>query len=213
MMLYFFFFFVATRVLIICTLLGHFICPKGVPLPPPTIVFMCVSAGTCILWCLCADQRAISGVYPCLLPCLTQLAVLRVRGEYVCFSILPTGVQGLQTGVLCTPFLKCGIRTHRFVWQVLYTLNCFPAYPKALFQNLGPAVPPAGLPSRPALVHIPPTPSITAFCVYSWMFCSPGRWLAHEGRSPSCISFLPSSASSLNDHQSCGANSQIITDG
>lgn len=129
--------------MIICILLGHFICPKGVPLPPPPCVFMCVSAGTCILWCLCADQRAISGVYPCLPPCLTQLAVLRVRGG-ICL-LLYLSHRSARITDMCTPLLKCGIRTHRFVWQALYALNRLPSYSKALFQNPGPAVPPAGL--------------------------------------------------------------------
>lgn len=108
------------------------------------------------------------------------------------------------------PFLNVGSGL-RFVCQALYILHHLPANPKALFQNPGPAVPPAGLPSHPALVHIPSTPSITLCLGFDVSFSS--EIACSLKMKHSYISFLPCSTLSLNNHQSRGVNSRIITNG
>lgn len=64
---------------------------------------------------------------------LGTASCLENLGEYACFSIFLTGVQGFQTCAGYPPlFFNMGSEL-RLVCQALYTLSHLPAYPKALF--------------------------------------------------------------------------------
>lgn len=92
----------------------------------------------------CGAFVQIRGQFPCLPSTLLDTASCLESSGGICL-LLYLSHRSARITDMCTPLLKCGIRTHRFVWQALYALNRLPAYSKALFQNPGPAVPSAGL--------------------------------------------------------------------